>query len=238
MNMAGSRLERIRHKRAGKQGVVYLIIAIVLVIVMVGWGLPLAAQLAGGLIKSDGEPILTKELPPTPPIFSDVPEATYSAKVRVAGYATPGLDVILYLNGAELERKLVSESGTFAFEQIPLTEGENTIYAYAETPGATRSEQSKNYMITVDATKPTVTIDSPKDGDVFRGSSNRIANFSGGVNEEGSKVYIGERMAIVASDGRFSLPYQLIEGDQEIQIRAIDKAGNESVSSIKLRWEP
>jgi len=29
-----------------------------------------------------------------------------------------------------------------------------------------------------------------------------------------------------------------VEGDQELPIRTIDKAGNENVTSIKLRWEP
>jgi hypothetical protein len=45
-------------------------------------------------------------------------------------------------------------------------------------------------------------------------------------------------MVIVQSDGKFTLPYQLVEGDQEIIIKVIDKAGNEGNSSIKLRWEP
>jgi hypothetical protein len=45
-------------------------------------------------------------------------------------------------------------------------------------------------------------------------------------------------MAIVSPDNKFSLTYQLVEGDQDMQIKAIDKAGNENLSSIKLRWEP
>src|SRR3989339_2009749 len=111
--MTSSRLERVRGKKAGKQGVLYLVIAVLLIVGMIGWGLPLAARLAGGLIESDNDPRLAEELRPTPPIFSDVPEATFSASVQVAGFAQPGLDVILFLNGAELERKLTSESGTF-----------------------------------------------------------------------------------------------------------------------------
>jgi bacillopeptidase F len=236
--MSQSRLERVRSRKAGKQGVIYLLIALGLIVVTVVWGLPLVARLSGYLIKTDGDPFVAEELRPTPPIFSDIPEATYSAQVKIAGFAQPGLEVILYLNGAEYERKLVSESGTFIFDKVSLTEGENTAYAYATTAHELRSEQSKSYTIIVDATKPTVTIDTPKEGEVFRGQAQRITTFSGSVSELGSKVYIGERMVIVQSDGKFSLPYQLIEGDQEVQIRAIDKAGNEGISSIKMRWEP
>lgn len=236
--MNRSRLERVRSRKAGKQGVIYLILAVLLVIATIGWGLPAIARLTGLLIKTDSGPILTDELRPTPPIFSDIPEATYSAMVRIAGFAQPGLDVVLYINGAENESKLVSESGTFSFDKVTLTEGENTVYAYTSTARELRSEQSKTYIITVDVTKPNVAIESPKDGEVMRGQSQRIANFSGSVSELGSKVFIGERMVIVQSDGKFSLPYQLIEGDQEIVIKVMDKAGNENVSAIKLRWEP
>lgn len=90
----------------------------------------------------------------------------------------------------------------------------------------------------MDSTRPTVSIDTPKEGEVFRGQGQRITSFTGAVSELGSKLYIGERMVIVQSDGKFTLPYQLIEGDQEIIIKVIDKAGNEGNSSIKLRWEP
>lgn len=216
----------------------YLVLALMLVVAMIIWGLPMIANLAGYLIRSDGDSSIVNELRPTPPIFSDVPEATFSATVSVSGFAQPGVDVILYLNGAEVDRKLTSDSGTFEFNELTMAAGENTIYAYASSSRETLSEQSRTYVIKLDATKPTVTLDSPADGAVFRGQSQRIVTFAGGVNESGSKVYIGERMVIVQADGKFSLPYQLVEGDQELQIRAVDKAGNESVTSIKLRWEP
>ncbi len=236
--MQNSRLERVRSRKAGKQGIVYLLLALGLVIVTIFWGLPALARLTGLMIKTDKTPAVSDEQRPTPPIFSDIPEATYSAQVRIAGYAQPGLDVILFLNGAEYDRKLVAESGTFSFDKVNLSEGDNAAYAYTATPKDLRSEQSKNYTIVVDTTAPVVTIDSPKQGQVFRGQTERITKITGSVNELGSKVYIGERMVIVSSDGKFSLTYQLVEGDQELQIRVTDKAGNEGTSSLKLRWEP
>ncbi len=233
-----SRLERIRSRRAGKQGVWYLIIALILVVVTIFWGLPALARLAGNLITTDNNPTQKYELKPTPPIISDIPEATNSGTVSINGYAQPGIDVALYLNGAEIGRKLTSESGTFSFSNVPITSGDNEVYAYTTTPQGLMSEKSKQYIIVLDSDKPTVTLDSPKDGDVRRGSTERIVNFVGGVNEEGAKVYIGERMAILSSEGTFDLPYQLIEGDQEIMVKAVDTAGNEAVTTIKLRWEP
>ncbi len=236
--MQRSRLESVRRRKAGKQGVIYLVLALILIVGTIGWGLPAVAELSGYLIKSDTATPLVQEQRPTPPIFSDIPEATYSAQVRIGGFAQPGLEVVLYLDGAERDRKLVSESGTFAFDRVALSEGENKVYAYSSTPRDLRSEQSKSYTIVVDSTKPSVTIDSPTQGQIFRGQSQRITSFTGKVDELGSKVFIGERMVIVQSDGTFNLPYQLVEGDQEVQIKAVDKAGNENITSIKLRWEP
>jgi bacillopeptidase F len=228
----------VRSRKAGKQGVIYLLLTAVLIAATLIWGLPGIARLTRFLTKPDNGTVVIDEQRPTPPIFSDIPEATFSAQVKIAGFAQPGLEVILFINGAEYESKLVAESGTFAFDKVNLSEGENVAYAYTATPHDLRSAQSKSYTITVDVTKPSVHLESPKDGEVLRGQSQRIVNFAGSVDESGAKVYIGERLAIVGADGKFSLPYQLVEGDQELPIRAVDKAGNEGISTIKLRWEP
>ena len=127
--MNNSRLDRVRSRKAGKQGIMYLFLAGVLILITLFWGLPALARLTGLLIKTDKNPVVNNEQRPTPPIFSDIPEATYSAQVKIAGFAQPGLDVILFLNGAEYDRKLVSESGTYSFDKVALGEGENTAYA-------------------------------------------------------------------------------------------------------------
>lgn len=237
--MNRSRLDRVRSKRAGKQGVIYLVLTAALIAIMLIWGLPALAQVVGLFGKPGSTTSTTSnELRPAPPIFSDIPEATYSGQVRIAGFAQPGLDVELYMNGAQVDHKLISESGTFSFDSVRLTEGDNQVYAYCSTTGGLQSEQSKTYIITLDTTKPVVTIDSPHDGDSFRGPSQGIVTFSGNVNELGSKVYIGDRMVILSSDGKFTLQYQLVSGDQQIPIRVIDRAGNEGDSTIKLHWDP
>lgn len=207
-------------------------------ILTVFWGLPFLAKLAGGFISSEESTQTEYELKPTPPIISDIPEATHSATVAINGFAQPGIDVVLYLNGAEIGRKLTSDSGTFAFNNVPIASGDNTVHAYSTTPRGLMSEKSKEYIIVLDDTPPKITIESPSNGDVQIGSRERIVTFNGGVDEEGVKVYVGERMAILTSEGKFSLPYQLIEGDQDVVVKAVDRAGNTSETTLKLRWEP
>ena len=215
-----------------------MVVALVIIVATVIWGLKGIASLSAIFINNDLGDVGDIELKPTPPIISDIPEATYSAQVRITGFAQPGIEVILYMNGARLAQKLTSDSGTFEFVGVPIAEGENVVYAYSQASNELLSEKSKEYIIVLDTTKPNVTLQSPSDGKIFRGQSERIVNFEGVVNEYGSRVFIGERMAILTPEGKFSLPYQLVEGDQEIQIRVVDKAGNEEISAIKLRWEP
>jgi hypothetical protein len=175
---------------------------------------------------------------PYAPALKNVEAELIVAPIAPCTIFPEGKPGTLVINGAEYGRKLVSESGTFVFDEVNLSEGDNDAYAYTATLHDLQSEKSKNYVIVLDTTKPTVNIEGPKDGEVFRGQSQRITNFVGSVTEPGSKLYIGERLIILTTEGKFSTPYQLVEGDQDIQIKIIDKAGNENLSSIKLRWEP
>ncbi|KKU89012.1 MAG: hypothetical protein UY18_C0005G0007 [Microgenomates group bacterium GW2011_GWF2_47_9] len=236
--MARSRLKRIKSKRAGTQAIVYIVLSGLILVAMVTWGIPAAARLAGLMITSDNGVGGVAELSPTPPILSDVPEATNSAHVDVSGFAQPGVEVALVVNGSEHKKILTDDAGVFHFDAIPVQEGENTVHAYAISSRGKESDLSKAYTILVDNEAPEIELDSPKDADVYRGESQRIANFVGKVTEEGTKVYIGDRVVIVQTDGTFSLPYQMIEGDQEVKVRVVDSAGNENEVIIKIRWEP
>jgi len=217
---------------------VYIILAVLIMVAMVIWGVPAMARLAGMLFTNDAGVTGLEELSPTPPVFSDVPESTSSAMINISGFAQPGVEVVLVMDGSEEGRILTNDAGVFEFREIAIGEGENKVVAYTVTSRGTESENSRGYTIRVDRTAPELTLSSPENDKVFRGQSDRIAKFQGMVNEDGVHVYVGERMAIVSTDNTFELEYQLIEGDQELEVRAVDKAGNESKTSVKLRWEP
>lgn len=236
--MSASRLTRVKNKRATKQATLYIVLAVIIGFVMIAWGIPEIARLSGLLIQTDNGDQSLDELRPTPPIFSDIPESANQDKVDIAGFAQPGVEVLLYVNGTLHKKILTDEAGIFRFGAVPLTDGDNRVYAYALTSRGTESEQSREYSIVVDKSAPEVTLISPTDGQVYRGERERIAEIKGSVGEEGVKVYVGDRMAIVNPDGTFSLSYQLIEGEQEIVIKAIDKAENEAELILRLRWEP
>lgn len=229
---------RVKNKRATRQAFLYLFLSVAIIFAMIAWGVPAAARLAGMMITKDTGVGGVTELSPTPPIFSDIPEATNSGMITVSGFAQPGVEVELFVNGTEYKKILSDDAGVFEFQKVNISDGDNSIYAYAVSSRGQRSEKSKAYTIVLDKTAPAITLSSPAEGEVFRGSTQRIATFQGIISEESSRVFIGERMAIVQTDGSFSLPYQMIEGDQEIIIKAIDEAGNENELTVKIRWEP
>lgn len=236
--MARSRMTRIKSRRATIQALIYIFISVLIIIGMIAWGVPAVARLAGLLITEDTGIGGINELKPTPPIFSDIPEATNSNLVDLSGFAQPGVEVTLYVNGAEYKNILSDDAGVFEFKKVPLVEGDNNVYAFATTNRGTDSEQSKAYTIKVDKEGPEMTLSSPQDGEVYRGETQRIVEFQGIVAEDGSRVTIGDRVAIVQTDGSFKLQYQLAEGDQTIEIKAVDHAENETVKSVTLRFEP
>ena len=236
--MASTRLSRVRSKRETRQGIFYLILAIAAGLAMIVWGLPALSQLSGMFMNPNTPTAQNYTIKPTPPIFTDVPTATNSATVSLSGFSQPGVTIELYVNGAKVNQVLTSDSSTFTFPSITLSSGDNEIYAYASSLHGVLSDQSQSYTISFDTTKPQVTITSPHDGDTMTGQSQQLVTFQGSVDKAGAKVYIGDHMVILNPDNTFSFQYQLTQGSQQIAIKAIDGAGNESDSTIGLTWNP
>lgn len=218
--------------------IVYIVLAIGIILAMITWGVPVMARLAGMLITQDTGVGGVEELSPTPPVLSDVPEATTSARVAIGGFAQPGVEVVLLVDGLEYDKVLTDDAGVFEFDNVEIAEGDNQVSAYTISNRGKESELSRAYAIKVDRTAPELTLSSPADGEVFRGQTQRIATFQGLVSEEGTRVLVGERVAIVSTDSSFELAYQLVEGDQEVVVKVVDKAGNETARTVMLRWEP
>jgi hypothetical protein len=238
--MARSRLVSVKEKKELRQAILLIVITIVLLIGFIFWGLPEIARLVGNtLIKQDASGVSQGiEIKPTTPILSDIPEATSEKKLSVTGFAQPGVEIVLVVGGQQEGRVVVTDTGSFLFPDVALVEGDNLISAFAYNPASKlESEMSKEHVVIVDNTKPEITITSPANESVLRTEMERVVTISGSVNEERVKVYVGERLAIITPEKSFSVSYQLVEGDQEIVIKATDTAGNEATETLKLRWE-
>ena len=99
-----SRLERHRRKQSNRQAVVYIFLSIVFVAGLIRWGIPALISIASVW---SGDEETTQEaqttLKPQAPVLDPLPEATYSASIKVSGYSLGDMRVRLQLNGMDLD---------------------------------------------------------------------------------------------------------------------------------------
>lgn len=232
-----SRLQKVRKKKEARQATFYFILAGIVILVLITWGIPAFAKFAGLFVDSDDSFLNIEDsgFRPTPPILSNLPEATPSASIKVEGFAGAGLDVVLFLDNAEEDTVVADDGGNFEFRGVGLKSGKNIIYAIARS-GDKESEKSRIYEVVYDATPPSIEINSPENNKEFYGESERVVSIKGVVDKDVENLTVGGRIAIISTDGSFSVSYPLEEGSQDIPLKAVDEAGNTYEMSITLSW--
>jgi bacillopeptidase F len=234
-----TRLQRKREKESSKQALKYFLLIILFLFLLVRFGLPGLIRLAAfiGDLRSSSQPIEKQDqLAPRPPILNPVPEATTSADINLSGYAETGATIKLSVRGITVSDNVADNEGGFEFLAVHLREGENEIFVVAIDDQGNVSEESTSYKITVDKTAPKLSLESPADGDRFFDNDNPIS--IKGSSEEGIGLRINGRFLRPNSDGSFEMSLGLSEGDNEIEVKAVDHAGNETVKKVTVNYTP
>ncbi|MEA3355367.1 MAG: hypothetical protein U9Q63_02710 [Patescibacteria group bacterium] len=239
MGRSKTRLQRKREKESLRQAVKYLFLIFLSLFLLIKFGLPGLINMATfiGNIRSSNQPIEKQdELAPRPPRLNPLPEATFSAQINVAGFAENGTSVKLYVRGININEIVANNEGEFEFKDVHLRQGENEIYTVAFDDHGNASDDSISYIIVVDNENPELLIDNPKDGDRFFDSDSPIT--ISGSTEEGVSLKINNHFVMVKNDGTYSTSLSLSEGDNDIEVIAIDKAGNETRVAVKVNYTP
>lgn len=234
-----TRLQRKRDKKSSKQALKYFLLIILFLFLLVRFGLPGLIKLAAfiGDLRSSSQPIEKQDqLPPRPPILNPVSEATSSAEINLSGYAEAGSTIKLSIRGITVADNVADNEGTFEFRGVHLREGSNEVFVVAIDDQGNVSEESTTYKITVDMTAPGLNLESPSDGDKFYDNDNPIT--IKGSSDEGADIRINGRFIRVGIDGNFEMSLSLSEGDNEIEIKAMDEAGNETVKKMTVNYTP
>jgi len=212
----------------------YVILLILLVIFLATVGVQLiikASLFISGVSKPDSGSLLNEKSYILAPEIFALPDATNSAQIVLNGRGTAETDVHIYVNDEKVDTiSLTSED--FSTE-ISLKKGENDIYLESEDTDKKRVKSSKIYKILYIAEKPTLTIESPKDGDVVTTPEILV---KGSTNSSVS-IRINGSPAVVGIDGTFTYSARLKEGDNELHVEATDIAGNQEVALLKVRYE-
>lgn len=234
-----SRLSKRENKRYARQTALFTFLTIILLLTLVFWGIPALIKVAIflGDVRSTSQPLSGKDtIAPTAPVLQPLVDATYSATVRVEGFAEEGSTVILSIDGVDTYETVVESDGEFLFNSVKLSLGENMISARAIDSSGNDSKESREMKIIYDNQAPELTIIDPADGSQYSGSREKTIKINGST-EVGSTVTVNGSFIIISKDGSFSYSFSLSSGDNEIKVIAKDRSGNEALDTRIVHFE-
>lgn len=233
-----SRLERVQTQQQSKSAAKFIVLSILLVAFLAFLGVPLIVKVVE-LVSSvnNDTPIVdvNDKTPPAPPRLFNIAQFTKEDSTRIEGNTEAGATVTIHIN-TEQKETVADASGNFS-TRVDLNKGENTIYAVSTDTNNNQSNESQHYAIIFDNEPPKIDISKPTDGQQFNGSRERQITVEG-VTDVGAQMTINGRVVIVGSDGKFTFPASLGEGENNFNMKSIDQAGNLTERDLKVTYTP
>ena len=220
-----------------RQAGLFLGRVVVVILVILRWGLPLLVKLAVWLgdIRSGTEQVeQTDTVPPIAPRFLPVPVATFSAQIKVGGFAEAGSKVTVYVNSQERGEVVTDSNGEFIIESVDLNAGKNGIWAVAADQAGNKSQEGEVTYVEMDNVQPELTVESPTDQATTVEANIEV---KGKISEPDAEVTINGRFVSVTSNGSFTTKVAVNPGENKITIRAKDRAGNETSRELTVKRE-
>ncbi len=234
--MVRSRLVRVEERRE-KNRLVYAtfgIIALIVFLALFGLKILVGFSLLVDRIRGGSPQTTQTESILVPPVLNPLPDAINTNELTVTGNGQEGMTLVLYVNGSEVKKMTIEESGNFSIP-LKLSDGSNSISAKIIDDKGNASALSAVYTVNVKKSAPTLEVSEPNDGDKISGEKNTV--LVAGRTEEGTKVTINGRLAILGSDASFHMNVQLSEGDNTITVIATDLAGNQTLVERKVTYQ-
>ncbi|MBD3279807.1 MAG: hypothetical protein GF390_03810 [Candidatus Pacebacteria bacterium] len=232
--LVSSRLAKREQKKLTKQTIVMLLTAIAIFILFVFVVMPGVVKLFFNILDSGNAFEPGDDIPPQVPVLQAPVTATYSASLNLTGYGEPRSEVVFVLNGSEVGDVQTDDQGQFDYD-LDLDQGQNDLVVYGVDAAGNESAQTRNYQILMDQEPPVIELEQPQDGAEIELKKNQIITIKG-KTEPYAKVYINGRLTTAGSDGSFNSRYQLHEGENKLEFKAIDKAGNQTRTTITVKF--
>lgn len=236
--MTRSRLSRKLERQSQKTFLLSILGIAVIVFVLIKFGMPMLINFSLLLTGKDTAVFKSKNSASfvPPPVLDPLFDATNSAQINISGKASKDETIKLYVNGELIDKIKANDDNTFEFKNVALKDGENSIRTKAQRENKEESDFSQQIIVVYKKDPPSLTIDSPSDGQSFSKDENS-ANVSG-KTDSSTKVTINDFWAIVDDTGNFSYNLSLKEGENQIKIVTTDIAGNKTQKEIKVNYSP
>ena len=234
-----SLLSKKESKRSLRQAVFFSLLTIALVALVFIYGIPAIIKMAVfiGNIRSSSTPVESKDnIPPSPPIFKTIPEATNGAKINLYGFAESGSTVKIYLTGQQVNEVVTDNDGNFSLDNLALTLGKNEIMAVAVDNAGNKSGESEKLVVWYDNQPPELEITQPADQTTITNETGRVEIL--GKTETEASLSINEHFVVIDNNGNFKYTFPLSQGENLINVVATDRAGNQTIKSLTLNYSP
>lgn len=229
-----SRLAKKEEKKLMVQIVWFVLIGVVILLAFVFLIMPAAIRLFFQFLDGNKGLEVSDRIPPQVPILVAPLDATNSATVALNGYAEANSKVIFVLNGAEISRVTATAEGTFT-QDLRLETGENLLETYGADDAGNESPRSSTYKIFMDTEPVEIKIDEPTNGAQIEGRKNQTLIIKGTTKPD-AKIYVNDRLNYGKPDGSFSVNFALSEGENQLKLRVVDKAGNQAESELTVHF--
>lgn len=237
-----------RQSSKQEEKIVYRRIALVslatlaILIVIYFWGLSFIniLGLLGGKSQTSSSSTTTSNVYTTPlqkPNLTPIQTPTNSDKIDVSGTTNPDVSVSLTLNGKSFgDSQIADKSGFFKFSAISLKDGINQlVVAVADTNG---NKETTSANVVLDKTPPSLTVAKPDDNATFSPGTTSVL-VSGMTSDPDGYVYINSiQVTLDPKTGNFNFNLPVTAGQIQIEIKAVDVAGNATIQKRAVTVSP
>jgi hypothetical protein len=235
MRQYRSRLSEVETQKSIKSAVIFGGLTIVIIILAIFFGIQAFSHFTN-LFSRPSTQINTEEESSLPaPNLQSPPQNTKDQTVLIKGSSQPNATIKITFNNSS-DDTVADSDGNFQ-ANISLQNGENTIYAQEVDDSGNTSPKSAIYTINYTNKVPNLSVNSPQNNQTFYGSDQKVVTVEGSTDANNS-VTVNDRVAIVDSSGKFSLRYEIGDGDNTLKIISMDSAGNKKEIDIKVTYTP
>lgn len=229
-----SRLARRQGKKIARQSVTMIVLSIAGLLLFLFVIMPQVVQLFFRFLgNGDLNLIQSDTVPPQVPIVASQVEATNQPKIDLEGFGEAESQVVVVVNGEEIDRVKVNEEGKFSYT-LSLDEGENLVNLYG-VDEADNESAGRQFIIVLDRENPALLFEDLADGKQLTGKDQQ--NFQiRGETEPDSQLTLNERNVYVRSDGTFVAQIYLQEGENTLKFIVIDQAGNRTEQGVRVNF--
>jgi len=174
---------------------------------------------------------------PSPPRLVITNRVVKESNFSLIGFSEPESGITLTNNGQPVAKVNADSNGQFNFSDLTLVEGENALSVKASDKAGNFSQPSSTETIIFDNKPPALQLEYPTNGSDFRGADSQTIEIRG-KTEEKARVWINDKLVIIGEDGQFVATHRLNQGNQELKIKSIDSAGNETEQVISVSYSP